>query len=1006
MPELPHRNPLPQLIPARLRHLQRRVEEQLWKGRESLEVMISDEQHEPLSSQQAARLSFKSLSPGEFFGRGGDQWTQFWMRIDLDEGLTGDERYLLWRCQGETTVWIDDRPWAGLDLGHRECPLPNHACTLWLECNSWQTGIWISMIQSESIGPHGLLFDGAEVGYRDTVAWDCHCDLDVIAQLVEHALHAENDLQLAENMGYCRALETATPRLRRLLAGVNVICDVWQLNRNLEAVRAACQQFLQAWPAEDWQPTAAVCGHAHIDLVWLWPESATRKKVVHTFATLMRTMERYPEMTFTQSMPALYRMLEQDSPALMQAVQRHIQDGRWEVLGAFEVEPDTNLPGGEALARSLAVGQRKIHQLTGNDSQVAWIPDVFGYSQCLPQLMALAGVKYFYTTKMTWSKITKFPYTSFVWRGGDGTEVLSHLGTTDYNGEVDLQMHDRAMSQHRQVAQHPELLLPTGYGDGGGGPTELHIERAKRMANLSGAARTAWTRVDDFFARLDAVRDTLPVYQGELYLEYHRGTYTTQSEFKRLYRRAEQGLQMHEAVRVALNSGPLPDSSWQRLLFSHFHDAIPGSSIGKVYEDMNDELASIGDREFALAEQALSSRPGTEFVFNSLPFERRAVVVDQGTARQVDLPAMGAEYFVDNAKLDLPIRDATPKRLAHDRLEACFDDCGQLSGLTIDGQPLALTSVAGFVISPDDPAAFDAWDIDHDAARLGLSTATHLKLTVVEHTPVRAVLESESVAIGEESELRLRYILESGCLHLKVVPTIQWRESHRLLRYVIATAYRGRWARFGCPFGSIERPQLAGTESDEAMWEVPGSRWAAVQYDGGVDGLAIIAESKLGYFARDGVLGVSLLRAPKWPDETADLGIHTTPFAIGRLGLQTTADGLSTAMAADALFTPPLVTYGKATASPFRWIDLGTLAASWCGPSQSEENGYFIRLHEIAGRPGTARLMIAHRVAKAELVDLLERPVETLSVHPNGTLEFAFRPGQILTLRITAALDD
>ena len=224
--------------------------------------------------------------------------------------------------------------------------------------------------------------------------------------------------------------------------------------------------------------------------------------------------------------------------------------------------------------------------------------------------MALGGVDYFYTTKMTWSNITKFPYTSFVWRGADGTEILSHLGTTDYNGEVLLEVHDRAMAEHRQAGVHPELLLPVGYGDGGGGPTDLHVERVARFQNLSGSANTRWTRADEFFARMESVRDVLPVYQGELYLEYHRGTYTTQSEFKRLYRRAERALQAHEAVRVALRSGPLPDTSWLRVAFAHFHDAIPGSSIREVYQDMNPELAAVGDREFSQAHAELDAITG------------------------------------------------------------------------------------------------------------------------------------------------------------------------------------------------------------------------------------------------------------------------------------------------------------------------------------------------------------------------------------------------------------
>jgi alpha-mannosidase len=864
------------------------------------------------------------------------------------------------------------------------------------------------MVASEAIGPHGLRFDGAELAVRDPVAWDCHCDLDVLVQTMEQALRAEADLKLASTMGYCRALESVAPRTRRLLQELDLLCDLWQETGDLAALRAASSELLRRWPAESWQPRASVCGHAHIDLVWLWPEAATRRKIVHSCATVLRLLERYPNFVFTQSMPALYRMLQQDSPDLFQEVAAQIQAGRWEVLGGFEVEPDTNLPGGEALVRSLVVGQRKIAELTGSPSEIAWIPDVFGYSQCLPQIMALGGVKYFYTTKMIWSNITRFPYTSFVWRGADGTEVLAHLGTTDYNGEARLEAHEKALAEHRQAGVHPEILLPTGYGDGGGGPTETHLERVDRFDNLSGAPRTRWSRVDQFFARLAKRKPSLPTYQGELYLEYHRGTYTTQSEFKRLYRCAEQALQLHEGVRAALQRRPLPEEAWLRLLFAHFHDAIPGSSIQQVYDEMNPELAAIAQRETdsALAELVDASRhtpPGhrEHHAFNALPYARLAVLDQPDGPRQVRLPALGSAPLTAPREPIHPLLEASATLLRHDRLTARFSPQGHLLELVIDGRPLELQGSTGFVLSPDDPVAFDAWDIDHHAARAGSWVAQDLKLSVVEHSVARAILQSEPVSIGQASQLQVRYILEAGSTHLKVEPTVSWHESHQLLRFVVPTCYRGRQARFGCPFGAIERPQLSGTEADEAMWEVPASRWAAVQYDGGVDGLALLAHSKLGYAAREGVLSVSLLRAPKWPDANADLGTHTMPLAIGRLQLETNREHFSTSLAADALFSPPLVYRGVELPPRFEWEALGSLNASWCAPAATRDDAYFIRLHETAGRPGTAYLRLDHPVTSVELVDLHEQPLETLSLDEPGRVAIAYRPWQILTLLVT-----
>ena len=910
---LPRRNPLPQLTPANVRRLQSIVAKKVWSKVTDLEVWRTDEQELGIDYQQAVSLPLKRLAPGEHFGRGGDQWTAFWMKIAIPPAANelSAHRYLRWNCQGETTVWIDGQPWAGLDLGHRECPLPDHSFDCWLQCCAWQTGVWISMLGQQGVSPHGLLFDGAEIATRDDIAWECHCDLDAIVQVMDQALAAEEDLNLVPAMGYCRAIESASPRLRRMLHDLEQLCDFWHATHDLRALQSECRNLMRRWPAESWQPTAAVCGHAHIDLVWLWPESATRKKIVHTLATVLRLLEDYPEMTFIQSMPAVYRMVEEECPQILPRIAEHIATGRWEALGGFEVEPDTNLPSGEGLLRSIILGQQKLSELVGAPSTVAWIPDVFGYSRCLPQILAEAGIKYFFTTKLTWSKITKFPYTSFVWRGADGTEVLAHLGTTDYNGEALLAAHDRAFAEHRQAGVHPELLLPTGYGDGGGGPTELQAERVRRFSDLSGAPRTRWTRVDEFFERLEQVRDQLPFYQGELYLEYHRGTYTTQSETKRLYRAAEVALQTHEAVRSARGMEALPENHWLRLLWTQFHDALPGSSIGEVYGKLRSELEEIVDRERQLAlevlqapERAHSADSTQPRVFNPLAVAHVANIDSNGVLRQVRLPAVGSAPVESGEPVLHPIQRATTETLAHDRLKASFDQHGQLVELVVDGQTLELDGRPCLALSPDDPAAFDAWDIDQHAVKMATRVAEDVELQVEQHAPERAVLASRPIPLGQHSEMTIRYILEAASIYLKVQLDVHWQESHQLLRYVVPTRYYGRNALFGCPFGAIERPQLPGAEAAEAMWEVPASRWAGVQHDSRQGGLAIVAESKLGYAARDGVLSVSLLRAPKWPDENADLGAHVIEFALGPLRHETNQQGLSTSMAADALFTP------------------------------------------------------------------------------------------------------
>jgi alpha-mannosidase len=1022
---------LPQLIRQRVSRMVREVEALCWRRSEELAVRGGPVNAEMLPLARGRRQGMKKVVSGETFGppRGG--WQQRWFRVDVPAPRPGEKgrRHLEWDCQGETTVYFRDEPWHGLDLAHRTCPLPDEGATLWLDCSTWQTGIWVGRPDREVISPHGLRFERCRLRLRDPLAWDVRWDLDALVQLLG-LLYDREGIAGPAVFGHQPALEACSPLLRLLLRGLDEACDAF-VSGALPALRDSLQALSRRLPAEVWQPVASLCGHAHLDLVWLWPEIATERKAIHSFATQLRLLERYPEMIFVQSQPALYRAVERLAPSMNAAIRRRIRQGRWEAMGAFEVEPDTNLPSGEALVRSLLSGQRKLRQLAGRPSPVCWIPDVFGYANCLPQILRLGGVKFFYTTKMTWSAVTRFPYSSFVWRGADGSEVVAHLCSTGYNGTAELANLDSALRRHRQADVHPEMLLPTGLGDGGGGVSESMCERARRLSSLAGAPRTSWSSTEAFFERLEAVRDRLPVYQGELYLEYHRGTLTTQSEFKRLYRAAEVALQAHEAVRVARGGAPLGDEAWQRVLFCQFHDAIPGSSIGLVYAELEAELAAIARRELdaagaELAASRASRRKGQRALFNPLPQER-AVVAEfatrprEATARARPLPvqklgegkrvrwlaavslgpletvtlahAAAARSLVEVA----PVRRATRRLLDNGLVRAEFDANGQLRALAVEGQPLELEGPAGFALYHDLPANFDAWDIDHYSFRTRQAAAPSMRLEVVESGPVRARLRGHA-AVGAASDLVVDYVLETGSRYLRVETRIDWRESHRLLKFHLPTAYRGRLARFGCPFGSIQRPQQPGVAADEAMWEVAGSRWAAVTRDDGT-GLAVLAEAKYGFSCRDGDLGLSLLRSPKEPDPAADMRLHEIRFAIGRHEPRWREGVPNTASAAEALFAPVLEAAGPACPSPFELRDLDTLVPSAVLPAEGR-GGFTLRLHETAGAAGTARLRLQRSARAVDLVDLLGNTLSAAPALGDGSFAISYGPYAIVSVAV------
>jgi alpha-mannosidase len=535
--------------------------------------------------------------------------------------------------------------------------------------------------------------------------------------------------------------------------------------------------------------------------------------------------------------------------------------------------------------------------------------------------------------------------------------------------------------------------------------TEEMCERARRTANLAGVPRTTWTTAEEFFRRLDRVRRDLPVYQGELYLEYHRGTYTTQGEYKRRHRALERALQAHEAVRVALGRGPVGETDWQRLLFGEFHDALPGSSIGIVYRQLGGELEtrakSVLDAaadELAAGRRGTGRRGGAWSVFNPIAIPRRIVVDVPGRREPVLVELAGLEGRpVAEAERGGPgtIREATTRVLDNGALRAEFDARGQLTALSVDGDPLEVEGT-GFAIYHDDPHGCDAWDIDHGVLKHPRFAANQVHLKLVEHNAFRAALAGET-PVGKKSLLAVRYILEAGCPHLRVELGVEWHESHMLLKYHVQTGYRGRRAVFGTPFGSIDRPQQPGTEREEAMWEVPGSRWAAVIRDDRT-GLAIVTEAKYGFSCRDGNLGLSLLRSPKSPDGTADMGPHRIRFALGSFEPRTGEGVLSTAACAEALYAPVLVTRGAAVKPPFAVEEPGSLVASWVLPC-ADSKGFVIRLHETAGSPGTAVLRLA-KPGQVDLVDFLERPIGHVAKRRDGSFALDYRPYQILSVRI------
>jgi alpha-mannosidase len=1016
-------DPLPQLVPNRVESALRRIRDLVWSESTAVIVTAAAATAAHRSLKEVASERRRPVRIGEAWGKLYDQrWFHLALPTAADKSPRAKivPRYLEWRDQGEATLWIDGAPYFGFDVAHRRVALPAATREAWVEGYCCQSAIWHP--DATGLSDRGSIFNGAFLATRDDAAWDAAQDFQALFDLMLHVRAQQTPTPPRElaRVGQQPGLENATPIYRRLLRLLSDAIDAFD-TRGVAGLRpqlAAARRELRDPRA---RIQATLTGHAHIDLVWLWPERMGEAKAVHTFATVNRLMERYPEFRFAYSQPASYRAVERRAPALAQAVSARVRSGQWEPTGALDVESDTLLPCGEALARSFLLGQEEFKRLRGSPARLLWLPDVFGYSGCLPQLMRLAGVDWFFTTKLTWSGVTRFPYSSFVWRGTDGSEVIAHVTqNAGYNNRLDLAELDANARGHVQADVHAEYLHPTGYGDGGGGPTEEMCERARRLNALAGTPALTWDQPEAFFARLARKRKQLPTYQGECYLEYHRGTFTTHGDLKAAFRGLERALQVREAVAVATSRTPDLTATWRRLVFAQFHDYIPGSAIAEVYAQGVPELAQLARTELAAAATELTTAAADAstawHAFNPLPQPWSGWVnaPKSRTPQWLELPPLASRPLIKNARAstDVPApARGTARTLTNDRVHAELDAAGWLARLVIDGEEIAFTGASACaVLYPDRPANYDAWDIDRAALALGEPVTTPPRFALENKSPDRAVIAVRR-KLGRASELTLRYILESGSVVLRLEAEVDWHEPHTLLKLHFPTAYRGLNARFGAPFGSVLRSQQPGMPSVEAQWEVPGSRWAAVSHDGERSGLALITEAKYGFSARDGELTVSLLRGARitgcddhryaappglshhQPNSPfSDQGRHVIKLALARYESSGRETALPAALA-DTLFATPIVYRGPARDAGLLAVEgAPSLVPAWAVPAT--ESAWVLRLHEVSGQPGTASLKLAPGWS-ARRCGLDGTPAASL---PRGQLKF--RPYEIVSVRL------
>lgn len=634
-------------------------------------------------------------------------------------------------------------------------------------------------------------------------------------------------------------------------------------------------------------------GHTHIDVAWLWTVAQTREKAQRSFATVINMMERYPDYRFMSSQPQLYQHIKESDPVLYEKIRSRIQEGRWEAEGAMWLEADTNLISGESLVRQILYGKRFMQEEFGVENKILWLPDVFGYSAALPQILRKSGVTQFFTTKMYWNETNSMPNDTFIWEGIDGSSVFASF-IHAYDKPADPKTIAKCWREYKNKSISNNVLLTFGYGDGGGGPTCEMMETLRRMEyGIPGMPLTKIETAGVFFDRLEQeflqkTESVLPRprWKGEMYLEMHRGTYTSIAKNKRNNRKSELLYQTAETLSVidALVGGVYPDDILRRntynILLNQFHDIIPGSSIGPVYDVTDVEYKRILDEGNQIVEDKLSAlaarvkTSGGIFVYNPSPFTvSDDVILDGNRYRAENIPPHG--YAVIPAvTVDIGVT-VGERCIENDLLRITFDETYQISSIFDKEQQrevLALGAVGNRLeVYEDYPRAFDAWEIS-EYYRQKMWTIDTVDTAETLDNGIRITRKYEQSVITQE------ICLYRNSKRIDFVTEIDWHEDHVLLKTAFPVNIRSMNATYDIQFGNIERPTHRNTSWDAAKFEVCAHKWADLSEYG--YGVSLLNDCKYGYSIEDNVIKLSLLKAATYPYPEADRGHHTFTYSL------------------------------------------------------------------------------------------------------------------------------
>ncbi|MDR1465162.1 MAG: glycosyl hydrolase-related protein [Oscillospiraceae bacterium] len=971
----------------------------------------------------------------------------------VPDRLAGQTLYLRPRMGGyEAMLWVDGVPYGTFNSKIVYTGHGNHYCgflrrdarageTLALALEYYAGHEFHGCAPFEEAAQHfSYTFDGLDICIKDEAAVRFRFDLHTLCDLAE---------ALPETSARRGEIINALYGVHSILYYDPAACSPEQFRGALAEAAPLLTAALAA-PADPCAPRAGLIGHSHMDTAWLWHVGETVKKCARTYSNQLALMDEYPEYTFVQSSACHGNMILRHYPALFEKIKSRVAQGRYEPNGAVWVECDCNITGGEAMVRQFLWGQRFTREHFGFTSDAFWLPDTFGYSAAIPQIMQGCGVKYFLTTKIGWNDTNAFPYDTFTWQGIDGSRVFAHFNLTHCH--PDAKKLNEGLAQGyggpRELSVAPRRLVAYGFGDGGGGPEFEMIEEARRCRDLNGCPKAEHTSVSAFMRELEAAVNYPALYRGELYLELHRGTLTNQHTIKRQNRQAEFALRDLEILSCAkaLADGAPADGTaahplWETLLLNQFHDILPGTCIPRALREAREQVADvIAQARDAAAALLTDGTPGQMTLANTLSFLRTDAPflrLPEGkflageTIRQqkytdlsgteltiaagIALPAFAAVSFAltDEA----PAVGEIPFRWTEDSLETPFaflrfDERGRIRSFLDkraqrelrdpDGLPLG-----AFLLAEDVPKDWDNWDLDADVQSKFRDCAELLSREVVSAGPAALVIR-QRCRLSEKSTAIQDVIFFADSPEIRFVTDLDWQDDHRFLKVAFDTTLQEEFVRNEIQFGCLKRPTTRNTSLEQAKFEVLNHKYTDLSETR--FGVTILNDGKYGITAEGGSLRLSLHKGGLRPDWTGDHGLHRCVYSF------LPHEG---GFRADAVVHPAYCLNVPAIQSPGRAaLPLGqsllpvpaadNVIAEAVKPCEDADRAVLVRLYECEGAATRTALSLPAAARSAGLTNLLEEPLEPLPLQAGspcgGTgaaVPLAFRPFEIKTVRVT-----